>query len=47
MYQFTIEHIYCGFTTIIWGSDFHEALRKNGKDSKYWKVIKVQSFYLG
>lgn len=46
MYQFTIEHIYCGFTTTIIGNDIYEALRKNGKDAKYWKVISVQNFYL-
>lgn len=42
MMTFKIEHKYCGFTTLVSGCNVWDAMKKNGKDLHYWKVISIE-----
>lgn len=43
MLTFTIEHKFCGFTTKIQGENVMDALRRAGKDLRYWTVKKIEA----
>lgn len=39
MRRFRIEHKFSGSLSVVAGRDFKDALRRCGKDSKYWKLV--------
>lgn len=39
MRRFRIEHKYCGCISVVAGRDFKDALRRCGKDAKFWKFV--------
>lgn len=42
MMMFKIRHNYCGQETYIEGDDMWSAMRKAGKDLRYWTVVAVE-----
>ena len=42
MKTYKIMHKYCGAITRVSGTDAHDAMRKNGKDLHYWRVISIE-----
>ena len=39
MKRFRIEHKHSGTITVVAGHDFYDAMRRCGKDTKFWKMI--------
>lgn len=39
MRRFRIEHKFSGSLSVVAGRDFKDALKRCGKDSKYWKFV--------
>lgn len=39
MKTFTLEHKYCGMLLTVEGWDFWDACKRNGLDSKVWKIV--------
>ena len=42
MYEFGIHHKYCGMTTVIYGYNVMDALKKANKDHTIWIVDYVE-----
>ena len=39
MKRFRIEHKHTGCLTVVAGYDFYDAMRRCGKDKKFWKLV--------
>lgn len=39
MKRFRIEHKHSGAISVVAGHDFHDAMRRCGKSTKFWKLI--------
>lgn len=44
MFEFTIEHKYCGMRKVITGESVADAFKKNGLDYSVWLIVETNLF---